>query len=721
MPGFPARCLALRDEIQRGLLKHVASLNVVGAKAEVLRGTDSLWIRLRQKEGGYALRLTYSPGAPPSVEVKESAPHRACLAVGTSLGSFDVTLEVPAPDQPILHCVSHFTPTEDILLPSGPRDLYVLDSQGDPTTTEGSVHAAQRGMNSGYIYLTLEKPHAGTLLYLQDLTTLNSYFTATHTIPDGLVAGAWPELGASLPDGAAQALEKGKPVTLSDVFLHWTPDMPANPQDSARLFLELLGGIYPFLDRPKPEYHDWPMRSEQTLRDLRESPDVTCHSYGNLYLRPYVDAEYPDSMVQLTVLLPLMEYAKWKQVDLPLVTELRRGIKRFFDPELGVIRRYLPNVGKDKDADAVDSWYLYHPQANLGRLALCGDQEACEFFLSSVEFGIKVAHHFKYNWPVQFNLLTLDVLTGVRKPGDPGQSDVGGLYAFTMLQAWELTEKKMYLDEAKAAILAMKDLDFDLEYQANITAWGAVACERLFQITGERFYHEQSLVFIACFFHNCVIWQSHIGFANDYPTFLGVTCLHDAPYMAIYEAYESYGAFCSYLAIGGSQIEESVRLLLTEYCKFVVSNAWYYYPDTLPPEAISSEVRNGHIDRRLSFPLEDLYTDGQQAGQVGQEVYGCGAAFAFATRAYHRLTGAPFLLFCESPLEAIREDEESVRFRAIGVPGIACQIRLIPEGRSGLPHLKVSNAQNKGSSPEGHRIFVIPAGEEIEVSWKNAR
>ena len=47
-------------------------------------------------------------------------------------------------------------------------------------------------------------------------------------------------------------------------------------------------------------------------------------------------------------------------------------------------------------------------------------------FLDSVKFGIKVAQHFKYVWPVQYHLGTLDIINGNRKPGEGGQTDVAG-------------------------------------------------------------------------------------------------------------------------------------------------------------------------------------------------------------------------------------------------------------------------------------------------------
>src|SRR3546814_19322509 len=40
----------------------------------------------------------------------------------------------------------------------------------------------------------------------------------------------------------------------------------------------------------------------------------------------------------------------------------------------------------------------------------------------------------------------------------------------------------------------------------------------------------------------------------------------------------------------------------------------------------------------ISFPREDLDVDGQPGGQVGQEIYGAGAAFVFATRSFHEVS-----------------------------------------------------------------------------------
>ncbi|MEL0209325.1 MAG: hypothetical protein VW891_01790, partial [Novosphingobium sp.] len=116
-----------------------------------------------------------------------------------------------------------------------------------------------------------------------------------------------------------------------------------------------------------------------------------------------------------------------------------------------------------------------------------------------------------------------------------------------MLQAFELTLERRFVDEAIAAIEAAKGMRFDLNYQANLTAWGAAACVRLWRITDRKDFLKQSYVYLASFFHNAQIWNSDIGMARHWRNFLGVTCLQDAPYMAAYECFDSYSAFERYL------------------------------------------------------------------------------------------------------------------------------------------------------------------------------
>src|SRR5207253_3297240 len=103
--------------------------------------------------------------------------------------------------------------------------------------------------------------------------------------------------------------------------------------------------------------------------------------------------------------------------------------------------------------------------------------------------------------------------------------------------------------------------------------------------------------------------------ARLYTTFLAVSALHDGPYMALYECFDSFVAFERYLKDGGPDLDSAARLLVSEYCRYALDRAWFYFPDTLPEHMICAKPRNGHVDRTLSFPVEDLYVGGDVAGQ----------------------------------------------------------------------------------------------------------
>lgn len=294
-----------------------------------------------------------------------------------------------------------------------------------------------------------------------------------------------------------------------------------------------------------------------------------------------------------------------------------------------------------------------------------------------------------------------------------------------MLQAFELTDDKMYLDEARAAIDAAMGLRFNVNYQANLTAWGAAACMRLWRITNADVYRDQSYVYLASFLHNVVIWDSQIDHAAHYETFLAVTCLQDAPYMALYECFDSFVAFEHYLDDGGPDLEPAARMLLGEYCKCALSRAWHYYPDVLPAEAIAETQReaNGHIDRALSFPLEYLYPDGQPAGQVGQEVYGADAAFIFVSRMFHRIDEAPFILFSDTLLRATeRTGDRALTMLLGGGENCSANLRLIRRKRHHLPKATLVTTGGDAIRPHGtspDRIdYHVSANGRLILTWE---
>lgn len=728
VPGASPCVLALREELKERRMREIAQFEFSGRQVTIALGRDSLWAIIRRGGAGVAVRTAYSPSGLKARRLRTRKGEAVRVRLTSAIGEHEVRFAIDEANLPLIRITTSLTPREDLLIPHLPRDLYPLGPDDDPLSARGNVEAAQRGLNGGLLYWRLDGDTPGSMLYLQNLTAMNPYYNVTKTRPDGAVGGEWPELGY-LPPTPPQSgtppvdpLPKGQDFTISDALLVFHKDADRDETQSARLFLQMLGSAYRLLDKPEIEFHDWPARAERTAHDLAEAPEATIRHYGHTYVHPYTASEYPDSMVQIITLTTLHDYGAWRGKPLPIEQKLAAGIDRFYDDKLKTLRRYLPNVGSDKDADAVDSWYLYHPLISLGHLALNGDAKAHKLFEDSIDFAIKAAHHFKYKWPIQYKITDFSVIQEARDDTGLGQTDVGGFYAYLMLVAFELTDDARFLTEARAAIDAAQGSRFELNYQANLTAWGAAACMRLWRTTNEERYLRQSYVYLASFFHNSVLWNSNIGGAANYHTFLAVSALHDGPYMALYECFDSFTAFERYLKDSGPDLDPAIRLMVSDYCRYALDRAWFYYPDTLPEDMICKKPRNGHVDRNLSFPVEDLYVGGDVAGQVGQEIYGAGASFIFTSRCYHHVQDAPFIMFCDHFIMASdRTSDRSLSFQLAGDPASTARFSLIRSGGEKLPKITIGNAGEgacrrlRGSA---QRIdFEIPATGLIHLSW----
>lgn len=723
--GYSAHTLALRYELHAGTMESLQKLSCAGLEAEVFRGTTDIWIVvMRDGVAGLAVRAAHCFGAIQSVTVANEG-EAVRLSAESVAATHRIKIELHNEDLPLLSVTHELRPRANLLVAHMPRDLYPLGKNYDPTTSRGRIEAAQRGHNDAVCYLIYDKAVFGSVVYCQDLTSLNRYFEITETTPDGSAGGRWPEIGFLLPtpvqkgQPALGPLPKGKWITVNDAKLVFHHDADPDECASARRFLQMKAAAYRRIQRPPVQFRDWESRARQTVRALETSPKATISHYGHRYVHPYTASEYPDIMVQSSILAALSDFEHWSGDRLPFRVETAAGLNKFFDSKLPSLRRYLPNVGKDKNKNAVDSWYLYHPLVNLGCLAIDGDPIAKRYFLRSLEFACKTARHFSYHWPIQFDVRDFSIIVAARNEDGLGQTDVGGLYAYVMLLAFQLCGEQRYLDEAKAAIDASRGMRFELAYQTNLTAWGAAACMRLWNVTDEGFYLRQAYVYLASFLHNCIIWNSQFRNARHYDMFFQPTCLHDAPYAALYECFDAFVAIESCLKDSGPDLDEGARMLLTEYCRYAVSNAWYYYPDSLPEDALATDIRNGHIDRELPFPLEDLYPDGQPAGQVGQEIYGAGAALVFASRLFHHVEGAPFKLYCDHFLTASeRTSPCSLILHLSGGETCEALLAIIPAG-SARPRIQVHSGATElvGRSQAGRREFVVPARGSLRVTW----
>jgi len=407
--------------------KPIARASHLGLATALHHRDQDLWLTVsRDGDGGLAVRL---PLLASETRVTARSGGGALIRVKAenASGRFTAELEAGSPELEYLRWTVRLRPSRDLHIPYLPRDLVAFGADGDPLASEGTVEARQRRLNTGLVYLRFRRPALGKVLYLQDLTSLNDYFLATGTKPENAVGGDWPLLGylpPTDPRNVKGCLPAGKDVVLYATHLVFRAKPEQEERESAWQFLDMLATIYGQLPQPKTTRRDWVGRSHQTIRDLERLPKLHEEHYGDLYFHPYTAAEHPDSMVQLAILNGLTDWCRWTGKPIALASKIAGGMEKFYDRRHETLRRYLPDVGKDKNADAVDSWYLYHPLLNLSNLAIGGDDEARELFLASVGYGMKAARHFKYKWPIMYDVKDFRVLVDIAEADQRGQTEI---------------------------------------------------------------------------------------------------------------------------------------------------------------------------------------------------------------------------------------------------------------------------------------------------------
>lgn len=587
--------------------------------------------------------------------------------------------------------------------------------------------------------MSLEKPRTGSVFYFQNLSALNKFCEATETSAGDLVGGVWPELGMKLPViKHDKPLKKGEEYIISDAFVLLSDDLPKDNYQMSQQFMNHLADIYRVIPRPATEYHDWPGMLHKGLKDLSDHKGCWQFAEEQHYLNAYV-SDYktpPESMVQLAVLLPLIDYDKWSGEDHhPIIETLRNGLENFYDEQLGTIVRWLPGLEQNLDwseeqkkPEVMDSWYLHHPLLNLSRLALDGDKLAEKLLLDSIDYAIKAAHEFNYEWPVFYKMTTLEILKRETQEGQGGEKDVPGAYAHLMLQVWELTGEKRYFDEAVKAAKKLDGLGFDIFYQANNTAFSAGALMRLYKETKDDSYLNLSYLCIAAVLKNVQLWDCNYGNAKFYPTFFAVFPLKDALYTAAYEEQEVFAGIHEFLKQAeGVDILPSVRLLLAEFIKYTINRVSFYYPPRLPKEILANkdEVKTGEIDPDLWIALEDLQDGWNPSGQVGQEVYGAGIAFGIVPRQYLKVEKAGFMIFSEYPVTNFRLKQNQVIFESFGDDKLVFRMVILPIEKKKIPKITVTTGRGKNaqvvSAEKGtektNSHYYLNGDSEVVISW----
>lgn len=710
------------------LCKHAAG----GFHFEVKVEGDTLWIITSFGNNQYtAFRVAYSPDGYNNIEIIANTDETFSARLSAAIGQYKIVINWPRQEQIVIHYTASLQPDRDMFVPFWPRDVIAY-CKPEP---KGEIHIAQIGARSGLLYASFKNKASGSFLYLQNLTALADYNIDTETSAAGVVGGQWPEMGLSMPPAIKKPLQKGKTYTVSDAFIALNAHSPSDQFEIAKGFLEGLGTLYLLLPRPETIYQDYIEALPKALHDLQTNKGCWSHRNGHPYLNAYL-CDYqtpPEIMVQLAVLLPVREYMHWSGEYCIMADEILDGLKAFYNEQLGTVMRWLPAEEKRLDGSeeqkkplVMDAWYLHHPLLNLTRLAITGDEVAKDLLLKSVDYAIKVAHHFNYCWPVFYKMDTLEVIKAETKPGMGGEKDVAGLYAHVMLQVWELTKDKKYFKEAEKAAQSMPQHGFDVLYQSNNTVFASKAMILLYRETKKELYRDLAYLFLANVFKNVALWECNYGYGKNFPSFFELFPLSDAPYTAVYEEQESYAGMQEFLNYAqGIELLPSVRLLAAEFVRYAIHRMIYYYPPMLPQEMMVKEVKTGELDPKLWVALEDIHDGWEQSGSVGQEVYGAGLAFGVVPRQFIRIPDKEFMVFADYPILNHKIRGNKLHFDVLGDNRLSCRLRIVTKGKAPLPDIHITIGSGSGKQDINAVIkkkqmmeYHIAGNQAVTVTWE---
>lgn len=693
---------------------------------------DSLWVVGTWAQGERALlRAAHAPGGGLIVTSVDAQDRQVSLTLDAGCGRFDVTVDI-LDNEPLIRSQTRLTPSANMSILNWPRDLLILGPRRSTKPAVGSVDVAPSGLSASMLQLTVNG--RGSLFYLQNLTAVADYANTTQVSLTDTVGGEWPELGFALPPSKPGTfLRAGESVVISDAFMRLSTQVPADHLALAREFLTNLGAVYVHLPRPDMTYRDWWKSAGTVIDDVKNCVGCWSFTAGKKYVNAYL-SDYetpPELMVQLALLMPLLDYADRTGSSSPDIEVIRSTLESFFDPELATVRRWLPSRHDDLDGaeeqkhpEVMDSWYLHHILLNMGRLASRNDKGARKLFFDSLEYVIKAARRFKYDWPIFFNIETLEIIKAESAPGTGGQKDVPGIYAHVMLQAWDMTGEQRYLDEASRAGRALAKRGFEIFYQANVTAFGALATFRLWKITGKKIFLDACYLGVANMFANMWLWDCDYGYGRNYTTFLGAIPVKDAQYIASYEEQEVCATFATLLSESADdEMLSSMTLLLSEYCRHLADRAWYSYPRNVPAEMLPDRPKTGELAQELWIPVEDMCDGWEKSGAVGQEVYGAGLALGIVVRHYYPVDEGKWIIYSQSPISGpVLVGKSALTFTILGDPRIESRVRATGDNRP--RHLGATveldgkpKTLTAKTTTEGHQEYVVRGAQVVTFEW----
>lgn len=473
------------------------------------------------------------------------------------------------------------------------------------------------GVAFGYDPLAVQ----GTLLYFQDFSSSNDYYTLQRAAPRECVRLGSSGFGYERPAGSRPL--RAEATQINDGWLVLEPGKPASEAAAAERFTAALAEIYDRIQRPPLETTDWDAIARALVPQL-EDERCLATVHGEKFFRSYVGVPRlanAEAITQLDVLIGLRRYEAVHGQVSEIDERLARDLWSFYNLRHNTMVNDTPNEGVQEG----DSWYAIHIHLGLARLARMGDGHARTLLLLSLPKLIAFAQQVNYDFPVFFRYTDNSAISG-------HEYDASGGYLYTMLDAWELTRDQAYLQEALAAAEHLQGHGFEYTYEAHMTAATCAALARLWQITGDRRYLEMSYMPFANLMALCWLWECDYGYASEYRTFFGLSPMAGAAVITPMEQHHSWSYLREYRQIAASGLPQGLLELLDGFIAYTPTVMKYALPPFLPAAALVNgpSVYDSWNVPAFYIPLEDLRDGWQKSGSLGQQLYGAGAALLFA-------------------------------------------------------------------------------------------
>lgn len=558
---------------------------------------------------------------------------------------------------------------------SVPEFSFVNSQTGKPAPDHSTVYDQQGGIEAPVVYLYNEDLDC-SLLYLQNLTSLNKYINYVQGDPKYTVKADTEGLGFRRPQGVVPG---GVSFTISDSFLWLSPGRPADDIAYSKQFMYGVSQIYDRLEKPPTVYTDWPFEiAPQAAKDLMD-PINGVSAGSTRLLKAYVGERERslESIVSLDVLIAAKKYAQTFGADANLarlISDIERGLSYWYVPIEG--ERIFGNFPYPKREQ--DAWYFIYPLVQATELALDGNDQAKQMVLGSAPKLIEVGRAMDYEFPFM-----LDIVNNKRANDKYREYDTLGGYAYVMLGCYEFTKDVKYLEEAKSAVEHIRGKGFNFTYEPHFTAITLEALAWLHQLTGERHYLDLSYIALANLFAMTWLWEPDYGYAASYNLFMGINPVPNADQVAAFEIHNTWWYLSRFYLRSESALPEHLRKLIAEYLKYQITVGHFTLPRFLPEEALSKTPDWGVIRRDMAIPIEDLKDGFHKSAMVGQEIYGGGEVFRFAADAY-KVFGASkeLVLYAEYPITASdwKASVSTLEFSLGGVPAYTSRVRVYLRG-----------------------------------------